>query len=403
MCVFKNGAFYHYEFTLDGRRHRGSTGTADRDEAVREESRQRERLEKSYGQVIEEEARQQRRKTIQEAADEFLVEYTAKHESSTFAVYALGHVTDHMGKKLVVEITPTVVKGYQTARLAEQAGPKSINNEVLLLLRLCGDQGELIRSRLKRAKALKLKVGPSPGKPFSVEEQDRLLDRARQSTEAARLACERQARGEKPSKGQKQGGSPSIYPALVLALNCGMRDSEIKNLRWSQIDWEKRILTVGKSKTEAGAGRTIPLNGAVLTALMDHTRWYARQFGEAKADWFVFPGGGRSPKDPSVSITSLKTSWKKVRERAGVTGRWHDSRHTLVTELAESGAGDETIMAIAGHVSRQMLSRYAHIRTEAKRGALEDVDRKRTAARAQSLENRQRQAAAEAQAAAQIQ
>jgi integrase len=360
-------------------------------------------LEKSYGQVIEEEARQQRRKTIQEAADEFLVEYTAKHESSTFAVYALGHVTDHMGKKLVVEITPTVVKGYQTARLAEQAGPKSINNEVLLLLRLCGDQGELIRSRLKRAKALKLKVGPSPGKPFSVEEQDRLLDRARQSTEAARLACERQARGEKPSKGQKQGGSPSIYPALVLALNCGMRDSEIKNLRWSQIDWEKRILTVGKSKTEAGAGRTIPLNGAVLTALMDHTRWYARQFGEAKADWFVFPGGGRSPKDPSVSITSLKTSWKKVRERAGVTGRWHDSRHTLVTELAESGAGDETIMAIAGHVSRQMLSRYAHIRTEAKRGALEDVDRKRTAARAQSLENRQRQAAAEAQAAAQIQ
>jgi len=119
-------------------------------------------------------------------------------------------------------------------------------------------------------------------------------------------------------------------------------------------------------------------------------------------DWFVFPGGDRWPKDPAVPITSLKTSWKKIRERAGVTGRWHDSRHTLVTELAESGAGDETIMAIAGHVSRQMLSRYAHIRTEAKRGALEDVDRKRMAARAQSLENRQTQAAAEAQPAAQI-
>jgi integrase len=90
-------------------------------------------------------------------------------------------------------------------------------------------------------------------------------------------------------------------------------------------------------------------------------------------------------------------------DRASVTGRWHDSRYTLVTELAESGARDETIMAIAGHVSRQMLSRYAHIRTEAKRGALEDVDRKRMAARAQSLENRQTQAAAEAQAAARIQ
>jgi hypothetical protein len=63
-----------------------------------------------------------------------------KHESPTFAVYALGHVTGHLGKKLVVEISPAVVKGNQTSRLAEKAGPKTTNNEVLLLMRLCGDQ-----------------------------------------------------------------------------------------------------------------------------------------------------------------------------------------------------------------------------------------------------------------------
>ena len=44
-----------------------------------------------------------------------------------------------------MEITPAVVKGYQTSRLAEKAGPKTIDNEVLL--RLCGDQGDLIRAR----------------------------------------------------------------------------------------------------------------------------------------------------------------------------------------------------------------------------------------------------------------
>jgi len=37
----------------------------------------------------------------------------------------------------------------------------------------------------------------------------------------------------------------------------------------------------------------------------------------------------------------------------------HDNRHTLVTELAESSAGDEVIMSIAGHVSRAMLLRYS--------------------------------------------
>ena len=49
------------------------------------------------------------------------------------------------------------------------------------------------------------------------------------------------------------------------------------------------------------------------------------------------------------------------------------SPDTLVTELAESGAGDQTIMDIARHVSRQMLARYSHIRMEAKRKALEAI------------------------------
>jgi len=123
MSVFKNGRLYHYEFQLDGRRHRGSTRTANKQQAIVEERRQRERLEKSYSQVLEEEAREQQRKTIHEAADEFLLDYKLKHESATFAVYALGHVTGHLGKKLVVEITPTVVKRYQIDRLAEEAGP----------------------------------------------------------------------------------------------------------------------------------------------------------------------------------------------------------------------------------------------------------------------------------------
>ena len=70
----------------------------------------------------------------------------------------------------------------------------------------------------------------------------------------------------------------------------------------------------------------------------------------------------------------------KVRQKAGVKGRWHDNRHTLVTELAESGAGDEVIMSIAGHVSRAMLSRYSHVRIEAKRRALDEIAARQRAA-----------------------
>jgi integrase len=162
-----------------------------------------------------------------------------------------------------------------------------------------------------------------------------------------------------------------------------MRDAEIRLLTWDQIDIEKQFLTVGRSKTDAGTGRTIPFNDALLDALVEHSRWYVQRFGETRPEWFVFPGGGRFPDNPAVAITTLKTAWAMVRRKAGVKGRWHDNRHTLITELAESGAGDETIMEIAGHVSRQMLSRYSHIRMEAKRKALGDVNRQRAADKAQ--------------------
>jgi integrase len=357
MCVFKNGKLYHYEFVLDGRRRRGSTGTADRDEAVREESRQRERLEKSYSQVIEEEARDQRRKTIQFAADEFLKDYRAKHQSATFAEYALGHVSTLLGGRLVVEITPNVVKRYQADRLKENAGAKTINDEVQLLLRLCGEQGVLIRATLRRDKALKLPLPPSPGRPYSAEEKARML------VEAQKLR------------------TPQMHAALALDLNTGLRDKELREIRWEQIDLlHKKALTVGKSKTEAGTGRVIPLNETAIAALKAHAAWYARRFGECRPEWFAFAFGSPLPADPTRPITSFKTAWIKVRKKAGVKGRWHDNRHTLVTELSESGAGDEVIMSIAGHVSRAMLSRYSHVRMEAKRRALDEIAARQRAA-----------------------
>jgi integrase len=159
-----------------------------------------------------------------------------------------------------------------------------------------------------------------------------------------------------------------------------MRDAEIRNLTWGQIDLYKRFLIVGKAKTEAGEGRTIPINAPLLSALLAHARWYTERFGTISADWFVFPGrpgrpakGQPRPLDLTKPVTSLKTAWRNVKKRAGIKGRWHDTRHTLITELAEGGAGEQTIMDIAGHVSRRMLSRYSHISMEAKRKALDTL------------------------------
>jgi hypothetical protein len=100
--------------------------------------------------------------------------------------------------------------------------------------------------------------------------------------------------------------------------------------------------------------------------LTEYVAWYTDRFGEIRPEWYVFPFGKQRPSDPTHHVTTLKTAWTNVRDNAKVTGRLHDNRHTLITELAESGAGDQTIMDIAGHVSKQMLKHYSHIRMEAK-------------------------------------
>ena len=233
----------------------------------------------------------------------------AKHESATFAVYALGHVTDLLGKKLVVEITPTVVKRYQTDRLAEKAGPKTINDEVLLLLRLCGDQGDLIRAKLRREKAMKLALPPSPGRAYTADEKARML------AEAAKLR------------------SKNMYPALVVDLNCGLRDKELRELRWRQIDLvHKKQLTVGKSKTDAGTGRVIPLNDTVMIALEAHAAWYIRRFGECKPEWYVFPAGKGQPNDPTQPRYDVEDG---VDEGA----RQGEGRRAVARQPAHAGHG----------------------------------------------------------------
>src|SRR6185503_11223990 len=72
--------------------------------------------------------------------------------------------------------------------------------------------------------------------------------------------------------------------------------------------------------------------------------------------------------DPTQPLGSWKKAWRTLTTKAGLPGlRFHDLRHHLITELCESGASEQTIKSIAGHVYQRMLDRYSHIRHDAKR------------------------------------
>jgi integrase len=165
-------------------------------------------------------------------------------QSATFAEYAIGHIKRLVGDKMLVDMNETSVIKYQNDRLTERAAPKTVNEEVGFLLRIMGDLGDLLRARLrKKKKKLKLRVRNDIGKAYTGEEKDRML------AEAANAR------------------SPHIYLALTLALNAAVRDAELRGLTWAQIKFARGYLVVGQSKTEAGEGRTIPLNSSLCPVL----------------------------------------------------------------------------------------------------------------------------------------
>jgi Phage integrase family len=72
---------------------------------------------------------------------------------------------------------------------------------------------------------------------------------------------------------------------------------------------------------------------------------------------------------------SWRKAWLDAGKKAGVRYRWHDLRHTFVSRLAENAnVSGQTIRSLAGHVSRQMLERYSHIRSRAKQAAIRGLE-----------------------------
>jgi len=246
----------------------------------------------------------------------------------------------------VRRISPDLVREYITRRKNDQVSNKTVNLEL-----------GVIRGILKRAKLWHLFADEI--KPLPVHTQ---IGRAMTFDEKLRLG---KTAAMKPEW-------QNARLAMVLALNTTMRACEIKALRWYDVDFLGGSVTIRRSKTEAGR-RVIPLNEDALRAMRELYR-RASAIGGTQPDHYVFPACENGRFDPVTPQKSWRSAWRSLRKAAGIGAlRFHDLRHHAITELAESQASDATIMAIAGHVSRQMLEHYSHVRLDLKRKALDEL------------------------------
>lgn len=257
----------------------------------------------------------------------------------------------------MAEITTSSIHTYQEKRLKEGAGNRTINIEVAFLRLVLGKKLWFGLEKLKM-----LKETTDVGRELSDDEVHRLLTAA------------------------KASASRSLHPAVVVSIHTGLRNHELRLLRWRQVDLIEGTIHVGKSKTEGGTGRVVHLSKTALAVLQ---AWYSA-FPDALPAHYVFPSeryghmggiaGQRGGKlgaygtEPDKPVGSWSTAWRTAKKAAKVECRWHDLRHTFVSTIAAGGAMDATIMALAGHLSRKMMERYSHTRNAAKRQAVAVFD-----------------------------
>lgn len=147
----------------------------------------------------------------------------------------------------------------------------------------------------------------------------------------------------------KASENPYLYTVVLLALSTGARYSEIMNLRWRDVDLERGVARLEKTKNRER--RALPLmhiaRESVRQLLTSHERG-ASDFLFARAD-------GKAPMD-------IRKHWYDAVEAAGVEDfRFHDLRHSAASYLAMNGATLAEIAEVLGHKTLQMVKRYAHL------------------------------------------
>jgi len=281
----------------------------------------------------------------------------------------LKHLKPVFGNDLLTDITHQDVARYweQRANAKKPGSPKTISLELgtlraILLYYDLDSQWAAIRKKVQLKKARKI------GRAITLDEESTLLSECRNSR------------------------SRSLPVAVTLALQTGMRYSELRLLRWRQVDFAREMITVGKSKSDAGTGREIPL----ITVPYECLKLWAGNFPNRKLNHDVFPAEKYGAKgeedsfgftagvviydtDPTQPIGTWKEAWEAAKKRAGVECRYHDLRHTACTHLLEAGASINDLADIMGWSTstaiRMVREVYGHTTLAARRRTMQQLEK----------------------------
>lgn len=133
----------------------------------------------------------------------------------------------------------------------------------------------------------------------------------------------------------------------TFALATGLRQNNVKSLRWEDINLANQHAIVHPDQAKANKAISVPLNNAALSVLK-------KRVGIHPTFVFTFRG------NPVVQVNTK--AWRKALKRADISSfRWHDLRHTWASWHVQNGTSLQELQLLGGWSNFVMVLRYAHL------------------------------------------
>lgn len=173
--------------------------------------------------------------------------------------------------------------------------------------------------------------------------------------------------------------SKELYEICLVSLHCGLRASEIFNLRWIDVDIENGLLAIkdAKGKKSRFAHMTGEVRDMFMTLL------------PGKPDALVFPARGAKDKTRDQVSGAFGRTVNDLGFNDGIVDRrdrvcFHTLRHTYASWLVQSGVSLYEVKERLGHSTLAMTERYSHLAPDSARatvGAIEAIVKPKTPAK----------------------
>jgi integrase len=146
----------------------------------------------------------------------------------------------------------------------------------------------------------------------------------------------------------------------LFAVSTGLRQGNIKRLRWSNVDLVNRHAWVNAEEHKNGSAHAVPLNAPAMSVL-------EKRQGVHPVFVFTYQGG------PLEQVGTR--AWREALVRADIRDfRWHDLRHTWATWQRRAGSPTWEIQRLGGWKTQIMVERYAHLAPDALQLAAQRLD-----------------------------